>query len=150
MICVLHPGINDYLHALVGHAGFDCGFVIIDREVMAEQLLPGEAILVTQHQTHDSLVIGDVVGHADDAQVVGADLMDANAGIFAALHEVAGFEVHTGLAQILQTFGESLGTAYALADDVGTSAVGLLFDEGDALFGGGWSAAERLDGRAPV
>lgn len=68
MCCLLHPWVNNDLHAFAGHAGLH-GLLCL-REVMAEQTLPREGILGTQHHFHHSFIlIMRVVRHTDDTQV---------------------------------------------------------------------------------
>lgn len=68
MCCLLHPWVNNDLHAFAGHAGLH-GLLCL-REAMAEQTLPREGILVAQHHFHHGFVfIMCVIRHADDTQV---------------------------------------------------------------------------------
>lgn len=65
---LFHPWVDNDLHAFTGHAGLHG--LLCQREVMAEQTLPREGILVTQHHFHHGFVfIVRVVRHADDTQV---------------------------------------------------------------------------------
>ena len=80
--------------------------------------LPEKTVPAAQHDLHNGLIVRDVVRHADDAQVVGADLMHADLGRFTAFHEVTRLQIHTGLAQVPQPLRECLGTAHAFADDI--------------------------------
>ena len=86
--------------------------------MVAEQLFPGKTVPAAQHDLHNGLIVRDVVRHADDAQVVGADLMHADLGRFTAFHEVTRLQIHTGLAQVPQPLRACLGTAHAFADDI--------------------------------
>lgn len=80
---------------------------------MAEQTLPREGILVAQHHFHHGFVfIVRVIRHADNTQVARTDLVYVDAGL-AAVHEVTRLEIHAGLAEILETLREYLGTADA-------------------------------------
>ena len=66
--CLLHPWVNNDLHAFAGHAGLH-GLLCL-REVMAEQTLPREGILVAQHPFHHGFVfIVRVIRHADNTQL---------------------------------------------------------------------------------
>ena len=66
--CLLHPRVNNDLHAFAGHAGFH-GLLCL-WEVMAEQTFPREGILVAQHPFHHGFVfIVRVIRHADDTQI---------------------------------------------------------------------------------
>lgn len=103
---------------MIGHTGLNGRFVVINREMVAEQLFPGKTVPAAQHDLHNGLIVRDVVRHADDAQVVGANLMHADLGRFTAFHEVTRLQIHTGLAQVPQPLRECLGTAHAFADDI--------------------------------
>ena len=66
--CLLHPRVDNDLHAFAGHAGLH-GLLCL-REVMAEQTLPREGILVAQHHFHHGFVfIVRVIRHADNTQL---------------------------------------------------------------------------------
>lgn len=68
--CLLHPRVDDDLHAFAGHAGLHGLLCLLQREVMAEQTLPREGILVAQHHFHHGFAfIVRVVRHADNTQV---------------------------------------------------------------------------------
>lgn len=68
--CLLHPRVNDDLHAFAGHAGLHGLLCLRQREAMSEQALPREGILVAEHHFHHGFVfIVRVVRHADDTQV---------------------------------------------------------------------------------
>ena len=66
--CLLHPWVDNDLHAFAGHAGLHG--LLCQREVMAEQTLPREGILVAQHHFHHGFVfIMRVVRHTDNPQI---------------------------------------------------------------------------------
>ena len=68
MCCLLHPWVNNDLHAFAGHAGLH-GLLCL-REAMAEQTLPREGILVAEHHFHHGFVfIVRVIRHADNTQL---------------------------------------------------------------------------------
>ena len=68
--CLLHPRVDNDLHAFTGHAGLHGLLCLLPREMMAEQSLPREGILVAQHHFHHGFVfIVRVIRHADDTQV---------------------------------------------------------------------------------
>ena len=68
--CLFHPRVDDDLHAFAGHAGLHGLLCLRQREVMAEQTLPREGILMTEHHFHHGFVfIVRVVRHADNTQL---------------------------------------------------------------------------------
>lgn len=68
--CLLHPWVDNDLHAFAGHTGLHGIFCLLPREVMAKQTLPREDILVAQHHFHHGFVfIMCVIRHADDTQL---------------------------------------------------------------------------------
>ena len=68
MCCLLHPRVDNDLHAFAGHAGLH-GLLCL-REAMAEQPLPREGILVAQHHFHHGFVfIVRVIRHTDNPQL---------------------------------------------------------------------------------
>lgn len=101
---------------------------------MTEQLPPGEALFIANHQPHDCLVVQNVIGHANDPQIICANLMNSDGRILAARNEVARLKIHTGLAQILQPLREHLRLSNTFADDVRAAAMGLPLDQRDPLF----------------
>ena len=65
---LLHPRVNNDLHAFAGHTGLHG--LLCQREVMAEQTLPREGILLAQHHFHHGFVfIVRVIRHADNTQL---------------------------------------------------------------------------------
>ena len=77
--------------------------------MVAEQLFLGKTVPAAQHDLHNGLIVRDVVRHADDAQVVGADLMHADLGRFTAFHEVTRLQIHTGLRRYRSPSGNASG-----------------------------------------
>lgn len=68
--CLFHPWVDDDLHAFAGHAGLHGLLCLRQREAMAEQTLPREGILGTQHHFHHGFVfIMRVIRHADNTQL---------------------------------------------------------------------------------
>lgn len=73
--CLLHPRVNNDLHAFAGHAGLHGLLCLLQREVMAEQTLSREVILVAQHHFHHGFVfIVRVIRHADNTQFARIDI----------------------------------------------------------------------------